>query len=165
MLRIRRLSPDEWTIAKRLRLAALEANPDAFGATLDEEAGYVEGKWRARLARSDCATFVAFTGGDEPAGIIVGAPYGNKAGLFSMWVDARHRGKGFGGALVDVVIDWAKKNGYSELLLDVADNNQPAIALYESRGFAPTGAKGALPAPRDNVTEHQRILRLQTSWL
>ena len=160
MQRIRRLTPDDWLIARQVRLAALKADPDAFGSTFDQEVGYGEGDWRGRLARRDCATFVAFAGDDDPAGIIVGAPYGQKAGLYSMWVDAEYRGEGIGGALVDAVIEWAMENGYSELLLDVADENPLAIALYESRGFAPTGVKSTLPAPRDSITEHQRMLRL-----
>lgn len=63
-----------------------------------------------------------------------------------MRVDTRHRGEGIGGALVDAVIEWAKEAGYSELLLDVADNKTPAIALYERKGFSRTGIKGALPS-------------------
>ena len=160
MHRIRRLTTDDWTIARQVRLAALRADPDAFGSTFDQEAKYEEGDWRQRLARSDCATFVAFTGDNDPIGIIRGAPYGQKAGLYSMWVDSSHRGKGIGGALVDIVIEWAKDNGHSALLLDVADKNPSASALYASRGFVPTGVKGTLPAPRDYITEHQMVLAL-----
>src|SRR5689334_9233991 len=57
------------------------------------------------------------------------------AWLISMWVAPKVRRLGVGGVLVDTVIAWARSNGVNRLLLDVADNNAPAIALYERKGF------------------------------
>jgi RimJ/RimL family protein N-acetyltransferase len=45
-----------------------------------------------------------------------------------------------GQALVHKVKQWAKSQGeYTKLLLMVADYNTPAIRLYESCGFKPSG--------------------------
>ena len=35
-----------------------------------------------------------------------------------------------------------------------------SIKLYERAGFQPTGRIGALPSPREHVTEHERSLPL-----
>ena len=82
------------------------------------------------------------------------------AGLFGMWVAPSARGQGAGGALVDAVVAWARAEAFPRILLDVGDDNEPAIHLYASRGFVPTGVTTTLPAPRDHVHEHQRGLLL-----
>jgi hypothetical protein len=61
---------------------------------------------------------------------------------------------------VDVVRDWAGADGFSQLILDVADANLSAIALYPRKGFVPTGETGTLPAPRQDIREHRRALTL-----
>lgn len=44
---------------------------------------------------------------------------------------------------MDLVVAWARANGMNRLLLDVADLNAQAIALYESKGFKPNGKSGS----------------------
>jgi GNAT superfamily N-acetyltransferase len=78
----------------------------------------------------------------------------------SMWVAANVRRTGVGGVLVDAVIEWARSSGVNRLLLDVADNNAPAIALYARKGFQPNGEVSTFPPPREHIREHQRELRL-----
>jgi GNAT superfamily N-acetyltransferase len=82
------------------------------------------------------------------------------AWLISMWVAPEARRAGVGGALVDAVIDWARSNGVRRLLLDVADHNAAAIALYARKGFKPNGEVSVMPPPREHICEHQRELRL-----
>ena len=159
MHRTKRLKPSQWNVLKRVRLEALRDTPDAFGTTYEEESQYNEEEWRKRLQREDCITYVAFIE-DSPIGLVVGAPYDERAGLFAMWVNSKYRGKGLGSRLVDRIIEWARSNEYSAILLDVADNNTSALALYVRKGFTPTGITGRLPAPRDYVKEHQRVLYL-----
>jgi len=120
----------------------------------------VEDDWRKRLERSGCKTFVAFADDSLPVGLIVGAPYGDEAGIYSMWVDSRCRRSGIGSALIDAVVGWAKRNGFSKLYLDVTDSNAAAVAFYESKGFEKTGVTGTLPHPREHILEHQRCLPL-----
>ncbi len=147
---------------KAIRLRALAADPDAFGSVLAEAQKLSDGIWQQRLARTDMATFVATTADHIDVGLIVGAPYDNEVGLFSMWVAPEVRKGGVGGALVDAVIEWARAAGHHQLILDVADNNRAAVALYASRGFVPNGKIGMLPPPREHITEHQRVLVLGT---
>ena len=71
--RVRRLTEADWTLARELRLRALADAPDAFAATLAQEEGFPETRWRGRLARPDAATFVALDA-ERACGIVVGGP-------------------------------------------------------------------------------------------
>jgi ribosomal protein S18 acetylase RimI-like enzyme len=161
--RIESLRPDQWEVFKAVRIRALEDTPNAFGSTLEKEIEYSESDWRGRLERTDCKTFIALSEEEMPMGIVVGMQQDNRAGLAAMWVAPDRRKKGVGSALVDAVVNWAEKNEFEEILLDVADENLTAIRLYGSKGFTETGIKGTLPHPREHITEHQRSLRLRKS--
>lgn len=157
------LGADDWGRNRAIRLRALADTPDAFGSTLADARQMSEAAWRQRLTRTDSATFVATTTDQKDVGLIVGAPYDDEMGLYSMWVAPAARQQGVGGALVDAVIAWARQSGRSKLVLDVGDENHAAIALYVSRGFRPNGRTGTLPPPRDHILEHQRVLPLAPS--
>ena len=77
-----------------------------------------------------------------------------------MWVDPSARGQKVGEKLIDAIVSWARARGVSRLLLEVADDNAPAVALYDRRGFEPTGETGTLPPPREHIHEHRRSLKL-----
>jgi len=159
-LSIKSLIPEQWQILKAIRLKSLRDSPDAFASSFEIESQFDEAEWRRRLEKTDRQTFVAFSAQGTPIGMAVGAPYGDQIGLFAMWVDAHHRNKGVGSGLVNTVIQWSRKMNYSNLFLDVSDNNPQAIKLYESKGFIKTGVKDHLPSPREHITEHQRQLIL-----
>jgi len=150
-----------WQRYRRIRLCALADTPDAFARTLAEEEAFAEADWRRRLS-SGAAVFVAMRGGQD-VGTATGSAWRERpgvAGLFGMWVAPAARRGGTGKALVCAVVEWARASGFEQLILDVADSNTAAIRLYQSMGFAPTGATGTLPPPRDHVTEHERSLSL-----
>ena len=145
-------------------MRALHDSPDAFGTTLAVDEARPPEEWRERLENPEVAQYLAVDSAGSDIGIVVGAPWvglESTAGLFAMWVAPEARGAGVGGALVDRVIAWARDAGFAKLLLDVADQNAPAIALYESRGFRPNGDTDTLPPPREHITEHQRELDLR----
>ena len=162
MVDVERMGPTEWERVRQVRLAALADAPEAFGTLLADELERSPESWRARLEAEDTATFLAREG-DKDVGIVTGAPFSDHpscAGLFAMWVEPAARGRGVGDRLVDAVGGWARVRGYQQLILHVADENQPAIALYNRHGFEPTGRRGSLPAPREHVLEHELVLRL-----
>ncbi len=163
MTHIERLNPDEYTRLRDIRLRSLKDWPDAFGRTFEEEASKPTSFWQNRL-NSGTASYIAVLHGKD-VGIAFGADYQGKegaSGLFGMWVAPIARGKGCGDALVQKVIDWSNENGFRRLLLDVANDNPHAIALYARMGFEPTGVQGTLPAPRTHITEHERERKLTT---
>ena len=158
---VEKANPDEWERVREIRIRALTDSPDAFGSTLEREERFEEIDWRNRLNQEGVATFIATLGKGQDIGLVTGAPYDEVAGLFSMWVSPEARGTGVGKQLVEVVVDWAASEGFPRILLDVADHNVAAIALYKSIGFQRTGIVGTLPSPREQITEHQRECKIQ----
>ena len=160
MIRFEQLTADEGPRLRSIRLRALMDAPDAFGTTLEEAVARPAESWSEQLL--NLPTFVA-VGDGRDMGLVRCARDQTRidtAWLISMWVALEVRRLGVGAALVDLVIEWARMNGVNRLLLDVADLNAPAIALYEGKGFKPNGEVGSLPSPRHHIREHQRELRL-----
>lgn len=155
---IQRAKSTEWKSVRAIRLRALSESPDAFSSTLAEEQRLSDADWQERCRSDRVAQFLAVSTDGDLCGIAVGAPYEGEpasAGLFGMWVAPEFRQRGLGVSLVNAVIQWAHDAGYQRLVLDVGDDNRPAVRLYESCGFVPTGIKGTLPAPRQHITEYQ----------
>ncbi len=161
-MEIQRLTAEEGPRLRTIRLRALRNAPDAFGSTFAEWENRPPEVWSKQLSGT-IATFVAVVG-DSDIGLVRGAAdrnVGDKAWLISMWVAPEARGRGVGEALIDAVVDWARSEGFVALLLDVGDDNAPAIALYTRKGFEPSGEVGTLPTPREHIREHRRVLRLE----
>lgn len=123
-----------------MRLEALREAPYAFGSTYAREKERTEAEWRSALstrtrwvAESGGAAVGTVSGGDgESTGV---------AALTAMWVDPGFRRQGIGDRLVDCVIEWARRTGYSRLVLWVVDGNAEAERLYARHGFKRTGAQ------------------------
>ncbi len=160
---IKRAGRGDWQLVRAVRLRALTDAPDAFSTTFAEDEARGDADWQVRVADRTVAQFLAVSPAGDGLGMVVGAPHTGgteTAGLFGMWVAPESRGRGIGRALVQSVIDWARGEDYRRILLDVGDMNVPAIRLYESCGFLPTGVTGTLPPPRDDLLEHERELLL-----
>ena len=56
-------------------------------------------------------------------------------------VRASHRGAGYGKALIEKMIEYARLKGYAHLTLEVRVSNARAIGLYESYGFKSLGIR------------------------
>jgi len=52
-----------------------------------------------------------------------------------MYTQPEFRGRGINQKIVEVLMDWAKKNNLKEVRLTVYDENLPAIKAYEKVGF------------------------------
>lgn len=138
---LRVVTPDDWTVWRELRLAALAEAPYAFGSRLVDWQGDGDRaeRWRARLELPGSYNIVALVDG-IPAGMASGVPT-DKAGvveLISMWVSPRARGRGVGDLLVEAVRRWAVEGGATELRLAVTESNDPAETLYRRHGFRRT---------------------------
>ncbi|KAM4804106.1 N-acetyltransferase 8F1-like [Urocitellus parryii] len=88
--------------------------------------------------------WVAESGG-QVAGIVGAlpvedAPPGRKQlQLFHLSVSLEHRGEGLGKALVMTVLQFARAQGYSEVVLDTSGIQQAALTLYLRMGFEKRG--------------------------
>jgi ribosomal protein S18 acetylase RimI-like enzyme len=147
---------------RAIRLRALQDSPDAFATTLADVVAWPPEKWDQLLQHESTATFVASLDGSD-VGLVRCAPHAElptAAYLISMWVAPEVRRKGIGVQLVDAVVEWARGSGFSQLMLDVAELNHGAIALYSRAGFVRTGKTGTLPPPRQHLREFQMALEL-----
>lgn len=147
MVELHALTPDDWSIWRQLRLAALAEAPHAFGSRLADWQGDGDRaeRWRARLSIPGAYDVVALLDG-EPVGMASGVPTDEPGmvELISMWVAPVGRGRGVGDKLVRDVERWARRLDAEVLRLSVADGNAPAAGLYERHGFAYTGEVGGL---------------------
>jgi GNAT superfamily N-acetyltransferase len=160
MIRLEQLTAEDGPRLRAIRLRALQDAPDAFSSTLEEAAARPPDDWSRQLL--ELPTFLAVSNGLD-VGMVRCARDGTSIGtawLISMWVAPEVRRKGVGAALVDAVIAWARSNDVTRLLLDVADQNTSAIALYARKGFARNEVVAAFPPPREHIREHQWELRL-----
>jgi GNAT superfamily N-acetyltransferase len=149
-MRIRRVRPDEYERLREIRLRALADAPYAFDSPLPDERELSTQVWQRRAA-AGAAGQTAVTYVAEDDGDYVGLTTGlweiegpGRAMVVSMWVAPAARGHGLGRRLLDTVVDWAKERGASHVDLWVTDGNDPARALYERAGFAPTGERAPL---------------------
>lgn len=130
--------PDDWQLFRTVRLAALREAPYAFGSTLEHEVGRAEADWRRGLLSR--TRFVAEVDGSV-AGTVSGgdATTPGTAAITAMWVDPLYRRRGVGDLLIKHVLEWARGQGYSDVVLWVAERNEAAERLYERNGFRRTG--------------------------
>ena len=112
-----------------------------------------EDSWRRRL--SERARFVAEVDG-QVVGTVGAGPgeFGGAAALTALWVDPGFRGQGVGSALVEAVLEWARSQGFSEVLLWVTEVNENAQRLYLHHGFARTG-RAIEVRPREPAVEYE----------
>lgn len=161
-MEIERVEPDDWERVRAVRLRALVDTPDAFWETVEQARARQPSSWRDQLAAPEAATFLACRDSRD-VGLAAGAPQHHnraEAGLYAVWVDPQVRGEGIGTELVSAVVEWARATGYRCLRLYVGDDNPPAVRLYARMGFEATGPTMNLPAPREHIQEHERILQL-----
>jgi ribosomal protein S18 acetylase RimI-like enzyme len=142
---IRRVEAGDWSEMKRLRLAALATDRMAFGSTLEAESAFGDDIWidRARFSATSAerATWVAIDREGRMVGMLGVHIEGQGAKLFGTWVDPAARGLRIGGRMLDEVIAWVEaQHPALPIALSVNPTFVAAVGLYESRGFAPTGA-------------------------
>lgn len=155
MIRIVRLAPGDEERLRAIRLRALADAPEAFGTTLEEAIAKPLGDWQRQLKQ--LATFIV-TLDSVDIGIARGARHDNQsdaACLISMWVAPEFRRQGVAAALIDSVVAWAKTEKFRRLVLDVTENNVPAMSLYRKKGFVTNGVISTLPPPRQHTREYQ----------
>jgi ribosomal protein S18 acetylase RimI-like enzyme len=144
------MRPEDWRRWRRLRLAALAQEPEAFAETLASWTGTgdTEARWRERLMAIPLNVVLSVAGQD--AGM-VSATIPNAGGqvtLISLWVAPWARGRGIGDSAVQEVLAWTRERRGSDTVLSVKANNAPAIALYRRNGLVDAGASPGDPRKR-----------------
>ncbi|HYB14191.1 MAG TPA: ribosomal protein S18-alanine N-acetyltransferase [Streptosporangiaceae bacterium] len=73
------------------------------------------------------------------AGMMFGG--GTQADVVTLAVDPAHWGQGTGAALLSALVDEAGSRGYTEVLLEVREDNPRARRLYLRHGFTEIGIR------------------------
>jgi ribosomal protein S18 acetylase RimI-like enzyme len=168
-MEIRTLTADDASEYWRLRLEALQGDPEAFSASAEEHVSLTMDEVRRRLGADGSGMLVI---GAFEDGLLVGmAGFYSERGLKSrhkgriwgVYVTPAKRGEGVGRKVLQTALDrGAATPGIEQILLSVTATQTAAIALYRSLGFESFGREPrALKVSRRFVDEEYMILRLE----
>jgi ribosomal protein S18 acetylase RimI-like enzyme len=142
---IRRLRPEDAACLVSLRREALETDPLAFGASIDDDRGLSLEFVRSALADHQEQAVFGYFEGDSLSGMVgvIRASVVKRrhtAHIWGMYVSPPARRKGVGRALLQVTIEHARVwSGLEQLHLSVSDSAVVAKSLYEAAGFRSWG--------------------------
>jgi ribosomal protein S18 acetylase RimI-like enzyme len=140
MITIARLAESRWQEYRNLRLEALKNDPLAYGSSYEEELPYQEAEWRRRMQN----VLFALEDG-APVGMIVCGrnnrlKTGHICGIYGVYINQDHRGRGTGKKLMDAALEEIKKMpGVVKIELAVNPTQKAAARLYRKYGFKVTG--------------------------
>ena len=156
---------DEWL---RLRLEALEREPEAFSASLEEYQALGVDEVKRRLWSSRDAFVVgAFENGQMQgmAGFFreKGPKSRHKGRVWGVYVTADARGNGLGRKMMQTLLERGSgMDGVEQILLSVATTQNAAVGLYHSLGFEPFGREPrALQVRGRFIDEEYMVLRIR----
>ena len=116
-------------------LAALQADVFGPGPT-----AWPTAVWADWLAASGVAAVIACCD-TVPLGLALGRVAGGEGEILTVAVSAPARRRGLGRRLLAALTTALSDGGAAKLFLEVAVDNQAALALYEIAGFRPVGRR------------------------
>ena len=134
----------EWFIPKHAQTAWESMRPHRQAHTSIEE---VQGNLQKQVDHfcgPDGLEYVAYVAkgeNEEPVGFIwmIRSTSGFTAAAFGwvmcVYVEAGFRGAGIGQRLMALGEEWARERGLIDIILNVSNQNETAIGLYESLGY------------------------------
>lgn len=147
-MEIRKLTGNDASEYWRLRIEALQQNPEAFATTYEDALVRVNPLIRVadNLDSKESATIGAFIGEELVGTMTLAAEQAPKlkhrVNLFAVYVTPKVRGQKIGAKLLQEVIVFAKQwSGIEKINLTVVSSNEPAIRLYEQSGFVSFGVE------------------------
>ena len=136
------LIPDEWERLKQIRIRALTANPEAFGAKLTKVMSQPKDDWLKLYEKEDY--LIASNGGIDVGMLyieVLKGDHGATCWIGGCWTDPDFRGIGVMRSLFNYIDDHASEKGWQRQGLGVWADNLVAINSYKSLGFAFAGEK------------------------
>ncbi len=145
-MEIIKLPVSRWQQYKEVRLRALKEDPQAFGASYDDNAKYTEEEWRRRLinAENSDRNWLYFAEENKTLKGMIGA-YMEKeskdtATVISVYVPLEERGRGISKLLMQKLLDELSSKQYlKKVALTVNKDQIAAVNLYKKFGFVVKG--------------------------
>jgi ribosomal-protein-alanine N-acetyltransferase len=134
--------PDRQVLLRRTRWRPLREEDLAYVALLEAQihaAPWSQGNFRDALSAGYSAQVGEREGRIVAFGVMMLAP--GEAQILNLSVVPDARRQGLGRALLLRFLDDAIRAGAEQMFLEVRVSNVPAIALYESAGFAPVARR------------------------
>lgn len=169
-MEIRSLTPDDAGEWLRLRIEALERDPRAFSASLDEYRSLTIDEVKQRLWSSEDAFVVGAFEQNQLFGMAgffreKGPKTRHKGRIWGVYVTPETRGKKLGRKIMEQVLEhgWTIK-GVEQILISVSTTQEAAVNLYRSLGFRPFGLESrALKVDGKFIDEEYMVLENVTA--
>jgi ribosomal protein S18 acetylase RimI-like enzyme len=150
MIALERITQQNASVFKAVRLRALRDTPSAFGSTHAKESQLADAEWAKRAGNINGESSVGFLAMDSGTACGIAACFldqidATQAHLVSMWTAPTHRQQGVGRLLINEILVWARQRKVRTLRLMVVCNNEPAIRFYERLAFTRTGRTEPYP--------------------
>jgi ribosomal protein S18 acetylase RimI-like enzyme len=160
MPKITRLTDDQWSELREMRLAAQHESPQMFLSTEDREKAYERPNWEEEFKRG--AWY--FGSVDKQTMGLIGVTREaymppEECYIEYMWVSPKFRRKGIGERMLCALLDNLRVSGMRKVRLWVLDGNDVAVRLYERIGFESTGEQQDIEG-RPGRTEARMVLHL-----
>lgn len=114
----------------------------------------------AELCASPGVSGVLLLSGGKEIGVALCRVAADEAELLTVAVDAGHRRRGAGRALLEAVIERARAARASALFLEVGADNPAACSLYEQKDFRVVGRRAAYYQRRTAPNADALVMRL-----
>jgi RimJ/RimL family protein N-acetyltransferase len=171
-MEIRLLTASDANAYWKVRLEALESEPEAFGSSPEEHRALTEDEVAARISYDPANNFVmaAFSDGHilGTAGFYrdKGFKARHKGHIWGVYVAREARGRGVGRELLRAVLERAAGiAGVEQIMLSVVTGQGAAGNLYRSLGFESYGCeRRALKIGDRYVDEENMVLFLNRMW-
>ena len=155
------LPPEDWKSFKQFRLKALKTDPQAFGKSYEAEIAEPDEKWKTRLADSGKGkSWSLFAKKNNKIVGMIGAALipdkKDEAGIYGVFVDEKHRGKGVAKKLMTHVIEELTRSGkVKKIELAVNKKQLAAVNLYKKFGFRIFNEKDQMMGNGEKVREFE----------
>ena len=161
---IRQLTEEDWQDFSRVRLQALQTDPNVFGSNYEAESQMTEADWRSRLQATDNAIFLIYE--DETAigmtcvSVDRDDATRKTALLWGSWLAPHARGKGLSKLMYQTRINWAKRQPTVEkIIVSHRASNLSSKYANQKHGFVTTHKNEKVWT--DGVTEDEIFYELK----
>jgi GNAT superfamily N-acetyltransferase len=131
------LTASDLAIFKSIRLEALQKEPHVFGSNFKYESEMTDDEWLGRLHDKSSAYFVLKVGSDVVGltGVVTSHEDPTQAIFIASYIQEAYRRKGGSKLLYAARLDWARANGFAEVVVSHRASNVSSKCANQKHGF------------------------------